>query len=95
MNETITTVGTYEVTGYHAVHRCRVCRSEYGDHVTYYPLTTCCDATGKGLTDEATGDGFVGCRKCYREVDGIFGNGWYSEDEWQAAITHGEVRPVA
>lgn len=35
-----------------------------------YPLTTCCQATGKGA-----GYGVV-CRSCYAEVDWAFGDGW-------------------
>jgi hypothetical protein len=36
-------------------------------------LTKCCGATGKGLMDEETGDGYVGCRACYQEVSWSLG----------------------
>lgn len=36
-----------------------------------YPLTTCCNATGKG-----GGSGVI-CRSCYEDVDWEFGGGWY------------------
>lgn len=41
-----------------------------------YPLTPCCQASAKGC------DGYIGCRKCYTEVDPAFGAGW-CEDEWK------------
>lgn len=38
-----------------------------------YGLTLCCEASGKGLTDEEDGYGYVGCRACYREVSPSLG----------------------
>jgi hypothetical protein len=45
----------------------------YADHVTVYPLTVCCRATGKGC------DGYVGCRSCYAEVDPSYGSCWEAD----------------
>jgi hypothetical protein len=38
-----------------------------------YGLTPCCLASGKGLMDEETFEGYIGCRSCYQEVDPAFG----------------------
>lgn len=40
-----------------------------------YPLTPCCNASAKGC------DGYIGCRKCYQELEPGFGACW-AEDEW-------------
>ena len=44
-----------------------------GEPEFLYLLTPCCQASGKGLSDEATEEGYVGCRACYQEVDPKFG----------------------
>jgi hypothetical protein len=44
--------------------------------VSFYPLTPCCAASGKGSESE-TG---VVCRKCYRTVDAGFGGFWYADE---------------
>lgn len=36
-------------------------------------LSKCCQATGKGLMDEESGFGYVGCRACYHEVSPSLG----------------------
>jgi hypothetical protein len=40
-----------------------------------YPLTPCCHASAKGC------DGYVGCRRCYQELEPGFGACW-TTDEW-------------
>lgn len=40
-----------------------------------YPLTPCCQASGKGLED------CIGCRACYREVEVYYGDVWSLGDE--------------
>lgn len=52
------------------------------DGIVYY-LTDCCGASGKGSVNSPTG---VCCRKCYREVDAVFGMGWLVSDD--AAWAH-------
>lgn len=53
---------------------CEVASIAYAPSMeTFYLLTPCCKASGKGSIDSATG---VVCRRCYREVDPIFGFGW-------------------
>lgn len=103
MSETITPVGTYTIYGEHVAEivRYEETRTRSGQPlIWYYPLTPCCGATGKGLcadTDPTTGeswDGYTGCRKCYAPVADIYGNGWYSEDEWQEALNRRWVVPV-
>lgn len=42
-----------------------------GKDTLLYPLTECCGASGKGA-ESPTG---VVCRKCYKPVDAIFGDG--------------------
>lgn len=37
------------------------------------PLTTCCQASAKGC------DGYIGCRKCYREINPLFGDCWNAD----------------
>lgn len=44
-------------------------------------LTQCCGASGKGLMNDETGEGYVGCRSCYEEVDSIHGD-CYDETEF-------------
>lgn len=44
-----------------------------GEAEYIYPLTPCCNASGKGLMDDDSGEGYVGCRSCYQEVDPKFG----------------------
>lgn len=34
----------------------------------FYALTPCCGASGKGL------DGYIGCRRCFQEVDEVYGD---------------------
>jgi hypothetical protein len=43
-------------------------------------ITNCCGATGKGLTNEATDEGDVGCRACYRPVSEALG-GTFAESD--------------
>lgn len=78
-------LGLFDVWGF----RCKVARS--GD--IRYPLTPCCEASGKGLMDDDTGEGYVGCRSCYHEVDPLFGTCWVG-DEWADALAGGGVTKV-
>ena len=39
-------------------------------------LTTCCNASGKGM-ETRTG---VGCRRCFRGVDSLYGDCWMLSD---------------
>jgi hypothetical protein len=55
-------------------------RSDYGGKITFYPLSDCCQATGKGVE---YGSG-VACRACYEELDAFYG-GFWSESDWQKA----------
>lgn len=43
-------------------------------HGIVYPLTPCCGSTGKGLMDERTDTGYIGCRRCYRPVSPTYGD---------------------
>ena len=45
-----------------------------------YALTPCCLASGKGLMDEDSDYGYVGCRSCYQEVDPKFGDVLSNDD---------------
>jgi hypothetical protein len=65
---TVTPIGIYTLNGIPGVQFVK-------SFNTIYPLTKCCQATAKGS------DGCVVCRKCYREVDPIFGMAW-TEDEF-------------
>jgi hypothetical protein len=94
MNER-TIVGTYVVRGHYGNYKVKVAKWEDPKMTWYFPLTPCCDATGKGMCGGDGYDGYTGCRACYHEVDGIFGNGWYSEELWQKALADREVVPVA
>lgn len=58
----------------------KVARYTDGDFTMLYPLTPCCGASGKGMMDDATGEGFVGCRSCYREVDPKYGSVYTEAD---------------
>lgn len=46
-----------------------------------YPITPCCGASGKGTMNAGSG---VCCRRCYAEVDSIYGLGDY-------VVVNGEV----
>ena len=69
---TVTPIGIYTLNGIPGVHIVK-------SFNTIYPLTKCCQASAKGSDD------CVVCRKCYREVDPIFGMGW-SEAEFEAEL---------
>lgn len=43
-------------------------------HGLVYPLTPCHGATGKGLMDDDSGEGYIGCRSCYHEVSPTYGD---------------------
>lgn len=58
----------------------------YADGMVY-ALTPCCKASGKGLVDEESGEGYVGCRSCYREVDWAYGLGFFVGDLTDEQIT--------
>jgi hypothetical protein len=44
-------------------------------------MTPCCGASGKGLMDEPSGQGYIGCRKCYSEVDPLHGDAWTWDED--------------
>ena len=44
------------------------------DGIAFYPLTTCCAATGKGA------DSGTVCRRCYRDVGHEYGGFWYADE---------------
>lgn len=46
-----------------------------GEHFVY-PLTPCCQASGKG-----GGHGVI-CRACYHDVHGGFGDCWDADGDW-------------
>ena len=76
--------GTYLLDGTYGTYEVKVARATYGDHKPlYYPLTPCCDATGKGSMT-AYGEGCVACRSCHHEVDDAFGGCWVGDDEFTA-----------
>jgi hypothetical protein len=52
------------------------------DNDGVWPLTPCCQATGKGSTNSDTG---VICRACYDDVDPFYGDFW-THDEWKAEL---------
>lgn len=43
-------------------------------------ITNCCGATGKGLMNDETDEGYVGCRSCYREVSSALGGTFEESD---------------
>ncbi len=45
-----------------------------GDAITFYPLTPCCTATGKGS------DSGTVCRRRYRHVGYEYGRFWYADE---------------
>jgi hypothetical protein len=45
-----------------------------GEGVTFYPLTPCCAATGKGAESGTV------CRRCYRDVGYEYGGFWYADE---------------
>jgi hypothetical protein len=49
-------------------------------------MTPCCGASGKGLMDEPSGQGFIGCRKCYSEVDPLHGDAWTWDEDLDAPV---------
>lgn len=56
----------------------KVAKADHGYGATYYLLTPCCEASGKGSADSPTG---VVCRACYETVDAKFGDGWGEGDD--------------
>ena len=42
-----------------------------------YPLTDCCEASGKGSANVDSG---VVCRACYSEVSSLYGMGFLTDD---------------
>lgn len=78
-----TTVGRYNLNGFFGTYTITVMRD--GD--IFYPLTPCCNATGKGMDYEHG----VGCRSCYNEVDSVFGTCWVGDDAFAKAIADGEL----
>ena len=50
------------------------------DGTGYWPLTDCCEATGKGSADSETG---VVCRSCYIEYPTEFGT-YFTLDQYNA-----------
>lgn len=78
-------LGRFTIEGYYGTYEVPIVRADHG----IYPLTPCCEATGKGM-DTETG---VGCRACYEEIDPIFGACW-TPDEFTAEQVRGAITPI-
>jgi hypothetical protein len=90
MSNEVTIVGQYAISGFWGNYEIKVARVDYGNGPLYYPLTPCCDASGKGMDYEYG----VGCRSCYQEVDPVFGGCWTSDEEFNTEVARGSLKPV-